>query len=155
MILFFDILCDISHRCLEISLAECRAGSFVLRKKEEEITEKTFKVVNTTPHTVKVVGENGVTAQYAPCGSTIRLKQETIAVGRLPDGTILTRTQYGEPVFVTPEGEKPLPAPKEGVWFIVSAMVKGALGNRADLLVPAEQVRDDQGRVIGCRSLGL
>ena len=117
---------------------------------------KTNLVVNTTPHAVKLVGEEGaVVREYAPSGLTIRLRQETVSVGMLPDGTPLTRTQYGEPVLVTPEGQKPLPAPEEGVWYIVSAMAKAALPGRKDLLVPAEQVRDDQGRVQGCKSLGV
>jgi hypothetical protein len=114
------------------------------------------KVINTTPHAVKLIGEEGTAVrEYAPSGMTIRLQSKTVEVGVLPDGARLTRTEYGAPVLVTPEGEKPLPAPEEGVWFIVSAMAKAALPGRQDLLVPAEQVRDDQGRVIGCRSFGV
>lgn len=40
------------------------------------------------------------------------------------------------------------------IYYIVSQLVKSALPDREDLLVPAEVVRDEQGHIIGCRSLG-
>jgi hypothetical protein len=40
------------------------------------------------------------------------------------------------------------------VYYIVSAMVRAALPDRKDLLVPSQQVRDDAGRVVGCKTLG-
>ena len=46
-----------------------------------------------------------------------------------------------------------LPEPKENTIYIVSALVAGAAKNRDDLVVPNDIVRDDQGRIIGCRSL--
>lgn len=46
-----------------------------------------------------------------------------------------------------------LPEPKENTIYIVSALVAGACKNRDDLVVPNDIVRDDQGRIIGCRSL--
>ena len=41
-----------------------------------------------------------------------------------------------------------------GVFYIVSQLVKNALPDRTDLLVPAEVVRDGNGNIIGCKSLG-
>lgn len=113
-------------------------------------------IVNTTPHEVKIVDTEGnVVKTFAPSGLTIRLAQETVTVGSL-DGVSLTRTVYGEPAMVSAEGQSsPLPEVKEGTYYLVSAMIKGALPERADLLVPAEQVRDEAGRVVGCRSLGV
>ncbi|AYY11601.1 hypothetical protein EF847_01525 [Actinobacteria bacterium YIM 96077] len=46
-----------------------------------------------------------------------------------------------------------LPAPSEGVYLIVSRPVAMALPERRDLVVPAELIRDDQGNVVGARSL--
>jgi hypothetical protein len=40
-------------------------------------------------------------------------------------------------------------------YYIVSQLVKSALPNRCDLLVPAEVQRDEKGNIIGCRSLGI
>ena len=59
------------------------------------------------------------------------------------------RTSYT--VFGEPEG---LPDFKDGVFYVVSQLVKSALPNRKDLLVPAEVVRDEKGQIIGCKSLG-
>jgi len=46
-----------------------------------------------------------------------------------------------------------LPEPKEGTIYIVSALVAGAAKDRDDLVVPNDTIRDDQGRIIGCRNL--
>lgn len=40
------------------------------------------------------------------------------------------------------------------VYYIVSQIVKSALPERHDLLVPAEVVRDEMGNILGCKSLG-
>ena len=40
-------------------------------------------------------------------------------------------------------------------YYIVSQLVKNALFSRKDLLVPAEVVRDEQGVILGCKSLGI
>ena len=46
-----------------------------------------------------------------------------------------------------------LPAPEEGVHLVVSLLTAQAAPERTDLLVPVGQVRDDSGRIIGCRGL--
>ena len=104
-------------------------------------------IVNMTPHAVVLLDkEDKVVKTFEPSGSSVRLSSKTVEVGKI--GEIrLTETVYGNP-----EG---LPEEKEGTWYIVSALVKSALPCRHDLLVPAEQVRDSQGRIIGCRSLGI
>ena len=48
---------------------------------------------------------------------------------------------------------KGLPEPQEDTYYIVSALVAGAAKNRVDLLIPNDTVRDEQGRIVGCRSL--
>lgn len=106
-----------------------------------------MNIVNMTPHAVVLVNQEGeVLKTFEPSGSSVRLSSKTVEVGKI--GEIrLTETVYGNP-----EG---LPEEKDRTWYIVSAMVKSALPCRHDLLVPAEQVRDDAGRIIGCRSLGI
>ena len=61
-------------------------------------------------------------------------------------GISVTRTVFGEPVG--------LPEPEVGTCYIVSQLVKNALPERDDLVVPAEVVRDADGNIIGCKSLG-
>lgn len=66
-------------------------------------------------------------------------------------------TEYG-PVQVyqaTPGPVEGLPEPDPAcrVRYIVSRVVAEAARGRADLLIPDDTVRDEQGRIIGCRAL--
>lgn len=106
-----------------------------------------MSVINKTPHAVNIVDANGsITKTYDKGDSQIRLAVKTVADEPLTDGTPTSKTQFGDP-----EG---LPDFQEGVFYIVSQLVKNALPNRTDLLVPAEVVRDNAGNIIGCKSLG-
>lgn len=113
------------------------------------------KVINMTPHAVRVfLDAEGVKVHtYMPSGKSIRLESETYKVGEI-DGIPVTRTRYGNPIIVSDGLSEELYFEAPGVYYIVSAMVANALPNRKDLLVPAEQVRDSEGKIIGCRSLG-
>jgi hypothetical protein len=104
-------------------------------------------VVNKTPHAVHIVDENGqVVRTYEKGEGQIRLAVKTVQDSPLADGTPTSITSFGEP-----EG---LPDFKEGTFYIVSQLVKSALPERTDLLVPAEVVRDEKGNIVGCKSLG-
>jgi len=106
-----------------------------------------MSVINKTPHAVHIVDENGqLVRTYEKGDSQIRLAVKTVQDTSLVDGTPTSRTEFGEP-----EG---LPEFVEGVFYIVSQLVKNALPNRTDLLVPAEVVRDEKGNILGCKSLG-
>ncbi len=59
----------------------------------------------------------------------------------------LTRTQFGE--------TENLPPQREGIYYIVSNLVAQANPDRRDLLIVDDTVRDEQGRIIGCKSLSL
>lgn len=99
---------------------------------------KTF--INCTPHEIKVLC-NGTFQTIAPSGIVPRVgidKEELPPI----DGISFHRVSK-KPV----EG---LPAPKEGVLFIVSSMVADAC-KRPDLIVPGDLIRDDKGAVIGCK----
>ena len=104
-------------------------------------------IVNKTPHPVNIVSPQGdVVRVYERDATPIRLKQSVVADHPMADGTPTSRTVYGEP-----EG---LPERRDGVFYIVSQLVKSALPGRDDRLVPAEVVRDGEGNIIGCKSLG-
>lgn len=107
-----------------------------------------MKIVNMTPHQVTICdASNKVVHTYPASGETIRLKAETITVDHLPDGTPLSRTVFGDPVG--------LPAESTDTIYIVSQLIKSALPERRDLAVPAQVVRDGNGNIIGCQSLGV
>ena len=103
-------------------------------------------ILNYTPHSITGVGDDGHVIRNYPSVGVARLKSETVRVYDLNDIPV-TKTVFGEP-----EG---LPNESGVVFYIVSGLIKSALTERTDLLSPGELVRDDQGRVIGCKSLSL
>ena len=71
------------------------------------------------------------------------------SVERQHDGDI-----NGIPVNLSVFGEiSGLPAPVEGTVYVVSRIVAEACKNRDDLLIVDDTVRDEDGRIIGCRAL--
>ena len=106
------------------------------------------KIINKTPHPIHIVdatGEVVKTLPLCPKEELIRLASETVSAGEVA-GVPLSKTVFGEPTG--------LPPFQEGTYYVVSQLVKSALPERGDLLVPAEMVRDERGQIIGCRSLG-
>lgn len=102
-------------------------------------------IVNCTPHEVTIInGEEKVV--FPASGNVIRLASETVVAGFF-DGILLTKTVFGSPTG--------LPEQAPDTLLIVSQLVKSALPERADLVVPAEVVRDSVGNIVGCKSLGL
>lgn len=113
---------------------------------------ETTNVINLTPHTINLVAEDGTQLLSLESQGVARVASTTEVVGYLQVGGVAvprTHTVYG-----TVEG---LPAPTPGTVYIVSGMIISALASqgihRDDLFTPGLQVRDEQGRVIGCRSL--
>lgn len=105
------------------------------------------QLINMTPHPIHIVNMEGQLLKTIESSGLIRLKASTVDAGFQVDGVNITTTQFGEP-----EG---LPESEDGKFFIVSQIVKAALPERKDLLVPAEVVRDERGNIIGCASLGV
>lgn len=108
--------------------------------------KKTKHVVNLTPHAITILSrwDGKVLARYEPEETPARVSSETVHMGDL-NGIPVTQTIFGEVTGLPPE--------EENTWYIVSRMVAEAAKGRVDLLVPGLQVRDDDGRVIGCQSL--
>lgn len=102
-----------------------------------------MRLVNLTPHVINV-GNLAI----APSGAIARVASATEVVEQIfVDGNAvdIVQTKFG-----SPQG---LPAPEEGVYFLVSSLVRLAAPERVDLLSPGEQTRDAQGRVTGCKNL--
>jgi hypothetical protein len=108
-------------------------------------------IINKTPHCIRLLDADRNEIRRYPKPKKrdrlIRLSTRTEPAGALPNGVPLTKT-----VFLEPEG---LPVYQDGVFYIVSQLVKDALPERGDLLVPAEIVRNKRGHIIGCRSFGI
>ena len=105
-------------------------------------------VVNLTLHPVTVYDADRPVASWPPSGAFARLVES-----HAPAPTVLT--EQG-PVPVTEISYAPtvadLPEPVPGTVFLVSRVLAAAVP-RGDLLFPAEEVRDDHGQIIGCRTL--
>lgn len=104
---------------------------------------------NLTPHEVTLVDDGEMIASYEAGGVSARAEQVTVPIDVETDGVVLHETRFGAPIA--------LPAPMAGEYLIVSLPVDQAahLAGRTigDLLIPAEPVRDDTGRIVGCRHL--
>jgi len=99
-----------------------------------------MKIRNFTPHTVNLLGENEAS-----------FKSEGIA--RCATTSVKTGEIAGAPIFRTSFGEVTgLPEPKENVFIIVSGLVLSASSERKDLICPNDLIRDEKGRVVGCKS---
>ena len=103
-------------------------------------------LINMTPHPIFIVDAEGNKLQtILPSGNTIRLTQRTervTAINGIPISNTVYRDALGLPHF------------QEETYYIVSQLIKTALPQRTDLLVPAEMLRDANGNIIGCQSLG-
>ena len=106
-----------------------------------------IKVVNCTPHDVNLITEKG-NITFPRSGIIPRLTEQQVKINSINSNGI--EIDIMKKSFLEPEG---LPEPQENTIFIVSALVAGAIKNRDDLLIPNDTVRDEQGRIVGCRSL--
>ena len=141
-----------------------------------------MKLINLTPHPIHILGEDNQIIRTIESSGIVRLKTSTVITGEVVDGITITTTIFGEPEglpeleqstclgncrgeydeggFACPwfNGEKSgcgLGHNRPKRYYIVSQMVKSALPNRKDLLVPADVVRDKQGNILGCKTLGI
>lgn len=106
-----------------------------------------MKIINCTPHPINIIGDNNEVIASFPKGDIIpRLTQKTVQVGGI-NGIPLTSTNFSE--------TQNMPRKLDGVVYIVSRLVLEDNRDRNDLLVPNEIVRDDDGNIIGCRSLSI
>lgn len=127
-------------------------------------------IINLTPHAIVLLGPEGPEgpaplAEFPPSGQVARC--EMVSEPASPATIWATVPADGSEVLVRVAETRltdlaGLPAPADGVRYIVSAIVAGhpAAAGRTDLLVPAEQIRypadwpveAQRGQVRGCRS---
>ena len=106
-----------------------------------------MRLVNLTPHPLSVVCPDGQTLQVPPSGTIAR-----VAVTRRPAGQLRVEGASLD-VHVVEYGDvEGLPEPEAGVIYVVSALVASRVP-RPDVYAPGELVRDEAGRVVGCRGL--
>lgn len=108
-----------------------------------------MQLINLTPHPLTIIGKDGtVLVNQAPDGPMARCAEDRRDVGTVTaGGHSIPLRQVG---FGRVTG---LPAPRQGVLYVVSRATAEAATGRDDVVYPDEQVRDSDGRIIGCRAL--
>lgn len=100
----------------------------------------TIKFVNLCPHALDIVSEDGSVKKLDLCPTPARVEER---LTKIPGGV------GGFDAFTTWMGEaQGIPAPQEGVYFVVSRMVFDKT-NRLDVCCPGHLLRDDLGKVVG------
>lgn len=102
------------------------------------------EVINLTPHALNVLLADDSIRNIAPSGTVARVSTNTEALAPV-DGIPAVRSTFGEVVD--------LPEAEDGKAYVVSRMVLSACPDRTDLFAPGELVRDEEGKVVGCRGL--
>lgn len=106
-----------------------------------------MNIINLTPHTV-VITDGDTTLATFPSSGVARVQCHYIFQDDI-EGVPSVCTEFG--------AVENLPHPQDGTFLIVSGMTADAAlrenPDRRDLLTPAMPVRDEDGRVIGCRAL--
>lgn len=99
-------------------------------------------IFNLTPHDINLYRGDELVETIVSCGAA-RVSVRSEIIGEI-NGYPISKNFYGEIIG--------LPEPQPGVFYVVSALVaQAAAGQRTDLLVVNDTVRDQEGRIIGCR----
>jgi hypothetical protein len=110
-------------------------------------------IVNCTPHPLRLYRGDLYQGEIPPSGHVAR-------VGQIDLGTQTLRGCDAPVEFVEFHHVNGLPDPVPDTWYVVSLATALALqaqrnGGRSDVLVPYDEVRNEQGTVIGCRMLAM
>ena len=103
-----------------------------------------MKMINLTPHAISFLDKDNNLITCVPSAGVARAAQKRVPISTV-NGITVNKTQYGEV-----EG---LPAQEDGTIYIVSVLTAQAAPDRNDLYIVDDAVRDDQGRIVGCRAL--
>lgn len=102
-------------------------------------------IINLTPHAINFLREdNSVLATIEPSGTIARAAQTRERVSKV-NGIVVNQCSYGS---VTG-----LPDPQDGTIYLVSALTAQACPERSDVFITDDAVRDENGRIIGCRAI--
>jgi len=105
-----------------------------------------MKIVNLTPHRIDFCTADGSPLMSVePSGTIARVSVKTETIGEIA-GIPVTKSVYSDVVD--------LPAPQEETVYVVSSLVAQRCVDRDDVFIPNESVRDSEGKIIGCKSLG-
>lgn len=106
----------------------------------KEIEGKKF--VNCTPHPVVYKGSNGEVV-FEPSGIIARVGEVEVTSFKVAGNIEVKQKKFVDPVDI--------PEPQDNVFYIVSSIVAMSCPHRKDFIVPDEFIRDETGRIVGCK----
>lgn len=107
-----------------------------------------MEFINLCPHTINVYDLDGVTHLLDI------VKEEDMPIARCEQSEKILPEEGGIPMTQQVMGAVTgLPAPQDGVRYVVSRVVADACPDRTDLRIPGPQIRGANGQPIGCRGL--
>lgn len=113
------------------------------------MSHRQVTIINLTAHPVVVYGGAHPSARWTPSGAVARLTEVSESAADLDtdQGPVpVVQVRYGRMV-------ENLPPPRDGIAYVVSRVLAAA-HPRPDLYFPADEVRDGEGRIVGCTALG-
>lgn len=109
----------------------------------------TVSLVNLTPHPLVLVLDSGETRELPAADEPARVVDR-----RTAQRVVDTETGPVDVADVSAGSEVVgLPPARDGVLLVVSRVTATAV-RRADIVFPLDEVRDEAGRIVGCRALG-
>lgn len=102
------------------------------------------KIINLTPHAVTFMDGNNNVLSVVESSGIARAEQKRVSIGDV-NGIPVNKTEYGKVID--------LPESAEDTIYIVSVLTAQAAKGRKDLYIVDDTVRDNAGRIIGCRAL--
>ena len=103
-------------------------------------------IINLTPHDIFLFGRVVIPKSENP--ARVKTEKEVVSSFIFENEKITVfKTKFGE--------VENLPEPEPDIIYIVSRIVKSAIPNRNDCLVPDDLIRDNDGNIIGCNSFSL
>jgi hypothetical protein len=99
-----------------------------------------MKLVNLTPHTIKISGHEDV----EPSGYIARVNTQLQQAGSVNGIPLMTSKTLGL---------SNIPDPQVDTMFIVASMVRLQLPDRKDLCSPSKMIRNEHGAVVACGAL--
>ena len=107
--------------------------------------EEDAEFINLTPHDIHIMGYDDEEIENITASGTIaRVAIEEVSLYYISGVQIKLQIPQ-QPIDV--------PLPRNNTFYIVSTLVRLALPKRIDLLSPGDMVRDEKGRILGCKSL--
>ena len=103
------------------------------------------RLINLTPHPIDIFDDDRKVLTI-PSSGMVRLSENV----SLEETVTLNNVEVK--IYKKSYGSASLPEPQEGTYFIVSLPVALAFPERSDFIIANDIVRDENGRIVGCRS---